>query len=101
MFVIDIAWPSGGFVALICCHCGGFMVVYGGIMVVCSVGFGSILVGVWLTVGCVVTHGGLQGGSWWVCGVAHGGGSHFWSIPVVLGVGFFCCFVLHCSKHTV
>ena len=36
LFVIDIAWPSGGFVALICCHCGGFMVVYGGIIVVCG-----------------------------------------------------------------
>jgi hypothetical protein len=47
LFVIDIAWPSGGFVALICCHCGGFVValwwstvelwwfavVYGGIAV--------------------------------------------------------------------
>ncbi len=49
----------------------------------CGVGFGSISVGVWLVVGC---------------GVARGGGSHFWSISVVLGVGFFCCFVLHCSK---
>ena len=48
LFVIDIAWPSGGFVALICCHCGGFVValrwstvelwwfavVYGGIAMV-------------------------------------------------------------------
>ena len=47
LFVINIAWPSGGFVALICCHCGGFVValrwstvelwwfavVYGGIAV--------------------------------------------------------------------
>jgi hypothetical protein len=47
LFVIDIAWPSGGFVALICCHRGGFVValrwsmvelwwfvvVYGGIAV--------------------------------------------------------------------
>ena len=48
--------------ALICCHCGGFMVVYGRIMVVCGVGFGSILVGVWLAMGC---------------GVARSGGSHF------------------------
>ena len=41
LFVINIAWPSGGFVALICCHCGGFVValrwfavVYGGIAMV-------------------------------------------------------------------
>ena len=32
------------------------------------------------------------------CEVARGGGSHFWSILVVLGVGLFCCFVLRCSK---
>jgi hypothetical protein len=57
LFIIDIAWPSGGFVALICCHCGGFMVVYGGIMVVFGVGFGSILVG-------GLARGGLWGGSW-------------------------------------
>ena len=46
-----------------------------------GVGFGSIFVGVWLAVGCRV---------------ARGGGSHFWSIPVVLGVGFllFFCFTL-------
>jgi hypothetical protein len=36
-----------------------------------------------------VAHGGLRGGSWWVCGVARDGGFHFWSIPVVLGVDFF------------
>ncbi len=65
LFVIDIAWPSGGFVALICCHCGGFMVVYSGIMVVCEVGFGSISMGVSLAVGCRVARGGLWGGSWW------------------------------------
>ena len=64
LFIIDIAWPSGGFVALICCHCGGFMVVYDRIMVVFGVGFGSILVGVWLAVGCGVAHDGLRGGSW-------------------------------------
>ena len=55
-------------------------------MVLCSGSWwvaGWISVGVWLVVGC---------------GVARGGGSHFWSIPVVLGVGFFCCFVLRCSK---
>jgi hypothetical protein len=60
-----------------------------------SVGFGSISVGVWLAVGCRLARGGLRGGSWWVCRVAHGGGSHFWSIPVVLGVGFF---LLFCFK---
>ena len=63
------------------------------------VGFGSISVGVWLAVGCRLARGRLRGGSRWVCRVARGGGSHFWSIPVVLGVGFFCCFVLNCSKH--
>ena len=61
LFVIDIAWPSSGFVAFICCHCGGFMVVYSGIMVV----FGSISMGVSLAVGCRVARGGLWGGSWW------------------------------------
>ena len=43
-------------------------------------------------------------GSRWVAGwvwVAGSGGSHFWWIPVVLGVGFFLCFVLRCSKHTM
>ena len=47
-------------------------------------------------VSCEVAHGELRGGSRWVCGVARGGGSHFWSIPVVLGVGFFSlfCFTL-------
>ena len=47
-------------------------------------------------VSCEVAHGELRGGSRWVCGVARGGGSHFWSIPVVLGVGFllFFCFTL-------
>ncbi len=54
-----------------------------------SVGFRSISVGVWLAVGCRLARGGLRGGSRWVCRVARGGGSHFWSIPVVLGVGFF------------
>ena len=48
-----------------------------------------------------MAHGGLRGGSQWVCGVARGGGSHFWLILVVLGVGFFCYFVLRYSKHTV
>ena len=37
------------------------MVVYGGIMVVFGVGFGSILVGVWLAVGCGVAHGEFVG----------------------------------------
>ena len=32
--------------------------------------------------------GGLQGGSRWVCRMAHDGVFHFWSIPMVLGVGF-------------
>ena len=54
-----------------------------------EVGFGSISVGVWLTVNCGVAHGGLRDGSRWVCGVARDGGFHFWSIPVVLGVDFF------------
>ena len=35
------------------------------------------------------------------CGVARSGGSHFWLIPVVLGVGFFYFFVSRCSKHSV
>ena len=39
-----------------------------------GVGFRSFSVGVWFAVGCRV---------------AHGGGFHFWSIPVVLGVVFF------------
>jgi uncharacterized BrkB/YihY/UPF0761 family membrane protein len=33
------------------------------------------------------------------CGVARGGGSHFWSIPVVLGVGFF-IFLFHVAPNT-
>jgi hypothetical protein len=50
-----------------------------------------------------VTHGfllgfGLVSGWVWVAG---NGGSHFLWIPVVLGVGFFYCFVLRCSKHTM
>ena len=34
-------------------------------------GHGGFLWGVWLVVG----PGGLRGISWWVCGVAHGGGA--------------------------
>ena len=36
-----------------------------------EVGHGGFLWGVWLVVG----RGGLRGISWWVCGVAHGGGA--------------------------
>ena len=55
----------------------------------CGVGFGLISVGVWLAVGCGVGLGG-------------------WHLAVVVpflvdsggfGCSFFCCFVLHCSKH--
>ena len=58
-----------------------------------GVGFGSISVGVWLTVGCRAAHSGLRGGLWWVCGVARGGGFYFWLIPMVLGVVFFFFFM--------
>ena len=33
--------------------------------------------------------------------VAGSGGFYFWWIPVVLGEGFFYCFVLRCFKHTM
>ena len=66
----------------------------------CGVGFDSISTGVWLTIGCGVACGGFRSGSQWVCGVARGGGFHFWSIPVVLGVGFFFV-VLRSYKHTI
>ena len=36
-----------------------------------EVGHGGFLWGVWLA----VCRGGLRGVSWWVCGVAHGGGA--------------------------
>ena len=36
-----------------------------------------------------LARGGLLGGSQWVCGVARDGAFHFWSIPMVLGVGIF------------
>ena len=55
-------------------------------------GFGSILVG-------GLARSGLQGGSRWVCGVARDSGFHFWSIPVVLGVGFF-CFLFYVAANT-
>ena len=60
----------------------------------------------WVT-GCAVGQGYgflFQWVSGWVAGwvwVAGSGSSHFWWIPVVLGVSFFCCFVLRCSKHTM
>jgi hypothetical protein len=57
-----------------------------------GVGFGLISVG-------GLARSGLQGGSRWACGVAHGGGFHFWSIPVVLGVGFF-CFLFYVAPNT-
>jgi hypothetical protein len=58
----------------------------------CAVGIS----GFWVNFCGGLACGGLQGGSWWVYGVARGGGSHFWSILVVLGVGFllFFCFTL-------
>ena len=55
----------------------------------CGVGFDSISTGVWLTIGCGVACDGFRSGSQWVCGVARGGGFHFLSIPMDLGVGVF------------
>jgi hypothetical protein len=49
-------------------------------LVLCFLDFGFV-------VGC---GGGGGGGFWW-----------FWWIPMVFCVSFFCCFVLHCSKHTM
>jgi hypothetical protein len=46
-----------------------------------------------------VAHGGLRSGSRWVCGVARGGGSNFWSILMVLGVGFF-VFLFYVAPNT-
>ena len=65
----------------------------------CGVGFDSISVGVRLAVGSGVAHGGLWSSSRWVCGVARGGGSHFWSILIVLGVGFF-VFLFYVASNT-
>ncbi len=62
----------------------------------CAVGLNGFRGGFWVNFGGGLARGGLQGGSRWVCGVARCGGFHFWSIPVVLGVGFFLffCFTL-------
>jgi hypothetical protein len=54
--------------------CGGSQWVSGWVLGHFWWGFGSRWVAGWLMVGC---------------GVAHDGGFHFLSIPVVLGVGFF------------
>ena len=56
------------------------MVVYGRIMVVCGVGFGSILVGVWLAMGCGVARGGFVG---WLAVV----------VPIFSGFPWFCVWI--------
>ena len=80
--------------------CNGSQWVSGWVLGQFLWGFGSRWVAGWLMVSCEVAHGELRGGSRWVCGVARGGGFHFWSIPVVLGVGFFFV-VLRSYKHTI
>ncbi len=64
-----------------------------------SSGDPPVFVGIWV---------GLSAWQWWVAGLILGwvavvgsGDSYFWWILVVLGVGFFCCFVLRCSKYTI
>ncbi len=46
-----------------------------------------------------MAHGGLWSGSRWVCGVARGGGSNFWSILMVFGVSFF-VFLFYVAPNT-
>jgi hypothetical protein len=80
------------------------MVVYGGIMVVCRVGFGSILVGVWLAVGCRVARGRFVG---WLAVVVpiFSGFRWFWVWIFVVVVVLFCFTLLqthnveYFSKH--
>uniref|UniRef100_A0A2N9J7H0 Disease resistance N-terminal domain-containing protein n=1 Tax=Fagus sylvatica TaxID=28930 RepID=A0A2N9J7H0_FAGSY len=66
------------------------MVVCGGLF--CAVGLNGFRGGFWVNFGGGLARGGLQGGLRWVagwlmvgCGVAHGGGFQFWSIPVGWG----------------
>ena len=51
----------------------------------------------WVSVGCRVGFRSISVGVWFM--VARGGGSYFWSFPVVLGVFFFFFFVA--PKHSV
>jgi hypothetical protein len=76
-----------------------------GIWLIWSLIFGFVQwsrwVAFWVDFGGGLARDGLRGGSRWVW-VARSGGSHFWWIPMVLGVGFLLlfCFTL-LQTHSV